>query len=696
MSNEIHDEIIMGSLGNVYGGGDVQCITFCVTEECNLRCRYCYMVHKNSFRRMTFEVAKRAIDYLLEYPFESDCVQWDFIGGEPTLEMELIDKISDYIKIRMFETNHKWFDHYIFSVGTNGILYDSELVQRYISKNRYHVSFGITIDGTKLKHDLQRVFPNGQGSYELVEKNVALWKKQFPNASTKVTFASEDLCMLKESIVHLWNLGLNVIPANIVYEDVWKPGDAEIYEQQLIELADYIIENRLWADHSVRFFDPNIGLPLSKCQKEHNYCGTGKMIAIDCTGDFFPCIRFLDFCMPDEETPRLKSGDIHNGINRDIVAAFENLSLNVVNDGECADCPIASGCFTCTGNSYAYTYPHTIYSRTKFQCEMQKAQVRANNYFWKQLGQLLDYPTPREVAKKNTYENANWDLDGAKYLYFIISDHITPHCMYTPHGDAIMSQEVFEQALLFAFENHMLPVFIGNPEEYIQNYTDRFFHVRIDAGDSEDKMDMERYIPVYQVNDSSFKLVNNDVCILQVKENDVSQLFETLVHLAHNVKLINVYAQGIISWTQFGYQKYIDSIEDYYKWQIMQNNTCATLNLFTANSNSAACRAGCNDFSVAPHGALYPCPAYYFSGKYSIGDVYSGFRKFDQTIFTKLPQCVRCEATAICPKCHAINLLNTGLPNVPDSNVCAVFRKINAFLEVPLKNAHDKSCLVQI
>ena len=50
---------------------------------------------------MTFEVAKRAIDYLLEYPFESDCVQWDFIGGEPTLEMELIDKISDYIKIRM-------------------------------------------------------------------------------------------------------------------------------------------------------------------------------------------------------------------------------------------------------------------------------------------------------------------------------------------------------------------------------------------------------------------------------------------------------------------------------------------------------------------------------------------------------------------------------------------------------------------
>ena len=357
MSNEIHDEIIMGSLGNVYGGGDVQCITFCVTEECNLRCRYCYMVHKNSFRRMTFEVAKRAIDYLLEYPFESDCVQWDFIGGEPTLEMELIDKISDYIKIRMFETNHKWFDHYIFSVGTNGILYDSELVQRYISKNRYHVSFGITIDGTKLKHDLQRVFPNGQGSYELVEKNVALWKKQFPNASTKVTFASEDLCMLKESIVHLWNLGLNVIPANIVYEDVWKPGDAEIYEQQLIELADYIIENRLWADHSVRFFDPNIGLPLSKCQKEHNYCGTGKMIAIDCTGDFFPCIRFLDFCMPDEETPRLKSGDIHNGINRDIVAAFENLSLNVVNDGECADCPIASGCFTCTGNSYAYTYP---------------------------------------------------------------------------------------------------------------------------------------------------------------------------------------------------------------------------------------------------------------------------------------------------------------------------------------------------
>ncbi len=51
---------------------------------------------------------------------------WDFIGGEPTLELPLIDKIVDYIKQRMYLLDHPWFNEYMISIGTNGLLYDSK------------------------------------------------------------------------------------------------------------------------------------------------------------------------------------------------------------------------------------------------------------------------------------------------------------------------------------------------------------------------------------------------------------------------------------------------------------------------------------------------------------------------------------------------------------------------------------------
>ena len=88
-----------------------------VTENCPLRCTYCYETFKNINKlTMSFETAKRAVDFFLKQDFDSDAVIWDFIGGEPTLEMELIDKIADYIKLRMYELNHKWFNNYIFLI----------------------------------------------------------------------------------------------------------------------------------------------------------------------------------------------------------------------------------------------------------------------------------------------------------------------------------------------------------------------------------------------------------------------------------------------------------------------------------------------------------------------------------------------------------------------------------------------------
>ena len=112
-------------------------ITFIVTKDCQLACKYCYLVGKNTKERMPWEIAKQAVDYILEREdeFREESVVWDFIGGEPFLEIDLIDRICDYIKMEMFRRNHHWFNSYRFSFSTNGINYHEEKVQNFIKKN---------------------------------------------------------------------------------------------------------------------------------------------------------------------------------------------------------------------------------------------------------------------------------------------------------------------------------------------------------------------------------------------------------------------------------------------------------------------------------------------------------------------------------------------------------------------------------
>jgi len=111
-------------------------VTFMVTEDCQLRCRYCYFTGKNSNNKMSFDIARQSIDYILENRtiFSESSIVWDFIGGEPFLEIELIDRICEYIKTSQEEKMHPWSNCYRFSFTTNGILYNNDRVQNFIKK----------------------------------------------------------------------------------------------------------------------------------------------------------------------------------------------------------------------------------------------------------------------------------------------------------------------------------------------------------------------------------------------------------------------------------------------------------------------------------------------------------------------------------------------------------------------------------
>lgn len=385
-------------------------ITFIVTKDCQLACKYCYLVGKNEKERMSWEVAKQAIDYILdrEEEFREGSVVWDFIGGEPFLEIDLIDKICDYLKSEMFRRNHHWFNSYRFSFSTNGINYDTEKVQNFIKKNRGHLSIGITIDGTEMKHDINRVYKGNdeRGSYKDVVRNIPLWLQQFPNAGTKVTIASPDIPYIKESVLHLYSLGIKEVNINCVFEDVWEDGDDAKFEEQLTQLADAIIDGNLFKDHACSFFMEHIGKPMDPKRDNQNWCGAGRMLSIDAAGNFYPCTRFAQYSLRDKKAWMI--GNINDGIDKNRLRPFLTLDRCTQSKQECIDCEVASGCAWCQGENYDAAESSTIYQRAMAICKMHKARVRANNYYWNKLYRKLELEgIAKEEAEKQMKQSSN-------------------------------------------------------------------------------------------------------------------------------------------------------------------------------------------------------------------------------------------------------------------------------------------------
>lgn len=382
--------------------GTSKSITFIVTKDCQLACKYCYLVGKNNTERMTWDVARKAIDYILshenDYPEES--IIWDFIGGEPFLEIELIDQICDYIKTQLFVLGHHWFNSYRFSFSTNGINYDSPAVQKFINKNASHLSIGLTIDGTKQKHDLNRIWKNSndKGSYDDVVRNIPLWLKQFPNAATKVTISSDDIPYIKDSVIHLFNLGIHEVNINCVFEDVWKEDDDLLFERQLIELSDEIIDKHLFEDNYCSFFAEHIGKPIPSFDNG-NWCGAGKMLSIDAAGNFYPCTRFAAYSLRSKKP--IIIGNVNDGIDQNKLRPFLTLDRTTQSPQKCLDCEVASGCAWCQGENYDAAQTNTIYERSTAICKMHKARVRANNYYWSKLFRVLELEGRREEFEKN-------------------------------------------------------------------------------------------------------------------------------------------------------------------------------------------------------------------------------------------------------------------------------------------------------
>ena len=368
-------------------------VTFQITDDCCLNCSYCYQIHKGH-KKMNQETAKKAVDLLFKM-YEEDNkdafisksthgIILDFIGGEPFMNIEIMDYIVEYFIDKCVAIDHEWLYNFRISFATNGILYFEEKVQNFLKKYNQFISMTVSIDGPKEIHDACRVDYDGKGSFDRAYKAMQHYKQNYNSLvddNTKVTIAPENLKNLNTIVDFFAKDGMEVILANPVYEAKWNQEHARIYYEELIKLADKMLEyDELYCS---RFMERSYHPMLTSDDK--NWCGgDGNMLAFDPDGIAYPCLRYMESSLGGSQPP-LIVGNVEDGIyNTPETLKIKN-ELNCItrrsqSTDECFHCPIATGCAWCS--AWNYQENGSANKRSTNICWMHRAEAIANVYYW--------------------------------------------------------------------------------------------------------------------------------------------------------------------------------------------------------------------------------------------------------------------------------------------------------------------------
>lgn len=389
-------------------------VTFQVTDKCNLACTYCYQINK-SVRRMKFEDAKLFIDKLLsgedgfnEYVSvkNSPGIVIEFIGGEPFLEVDLIDQIVDYFRLRTIELNHPWADKFCISICSNGVLYTDPKVQKFLQKNKDCISFSVTLDGNKELHDACRVFPDGRGSYDLAEYATQDWMNRGYYMGSKITISPDNLPYIYDALMHIVGLGYTEVNANCVYEAEWTDEQAGQLYHLMKKFADFMLSDNKYKLLDCSLYQSIIGHPKEETDLQ-NWCGgTGSMLSMDPDGWLFPCIRYMESSLGASRAP-MRIGNVHTGLatcqkDKDCVACLNAIDRRTQSTDECFYCPIAEGCSWCS--AWNYQKYGTADHRDTNICKTHRGRVLANVYYWNQyykkykIPKVFDLWVPKQWA----------------------------------------------------------------------------------------------------------------------------------------------------------------------------------------------------------------------------------------------------------------------------------------------------------
>ena len=349
--------------------GVIKALCLHIAHTCNLNCSYCFASqgkYHGERAVMSFEVGKRALDFLVENSGTRRNLEVDFFGGEPLMNFEVVKQLVSYARSIEKEKGK----NFRFTLTTNGLGISDDVID---FANRECANVVLSLDGRKEIHDRFRVDYAGNGSFDrIVPKFQELVKaREGKNYYMRGTFTHANPDFL-EDIKTMLDLGFSELSMEPV---VCAEGDpAELTREDLpIVLDQYekLAELMLTRDDEGRpftFYHYMIDLTGGPCiYKRISGCGSGtEYMAVTPWGDLYPCHQFVG-----EE--KFKLGDIWNGVdNKEIQDEFR--ACNVYAREDCRDCWAKLYCSGgCAANAYHSTGSVTgVY---KYGCELFRKRM---------------------------------------------------------------------------------------------------------------------------------------------------------------------------------------------------------------------------------------------------------------------------------------------------------------------------------
>ena len=347
----------------------VKALCLHIAHDCNLACQYCFAEEGEYHGRralMSYEVGKKALDFLVANSGSRRNLEVDFFGGEPLMNWKVVKELVAYGR----ELEKQYDKHFRFTLTTNGVLLNEE-VQEFVNREMDNVV--LSLDGRKEVNDRMRPFRNGKGSYDLI---VPKFQKLAESRNQQKyyirgTFTRNNLDFSKD-VEHFADLGFEQVSIEpVVGEDtdpyaIQKEDLPQIFEEY-DRLAKMIID-REKSGRGFNFFHFMIDLEGGPCvSKRLSGCGSGtEYLAVTPWGDLYPCHQFVgqeEFLM----------GNVDEGIVKPEIAE-EFRGCSVYSKESCKTCFAR---FYCSGGCMAnsYKFHHTINDTYEVSCEMERKRV---------------------------------------------------------------------------------------------------------------------------------------------------------------------------------------------------------------------------------------------------------------------------------------------------------------------------------
>ena len=348
----------------------VKALCLHMAHDCNLACRYCFAeegtYHGQKRELMSYEVGKKALDFLIENSGNRVNLEVDFFGGEPLMNFEVVKQLVAYGRSREKEAGK----NFRFTLTTNGMLLTDEVTEFC---NREISNVVLSLDGRKCVNDRMRPARNGQGSFDVIVPKFKRFVEQRGDKSYYVrgTFTHENLDFYQDFLA-MADLGFKeisiepvVAPPSASYSI--KEEDIAAICEEYDKLAKDLIE-REKSGKPITFFHFKIDLNGGPCvYKRLSGCGSGtEYLAVTPGGDLYPCHQFVGI---DE----FKLGDVDHGItNTAVVEDFK--CCNVYAKDKCKDCFAR---FYCSGGcaANAYQFHGNILDAYDIGCELQRKRI---------------------------------------------------------------------------------------------------------------------------------------------------------------------------------------------------------------------------------------------------------------------------------------------------------------------------------